>query len=333
METSCGAGGEYEVSEPDLVAEQLLTAGWGTEEYPRHLLEVNANERHVLELATTGLALSKIARQEGLTLSVTSARYYSAVGKQEASAAFDKNVLDLTPLAQRVVVLTSLFGDKWDSVHSILMTSASDRIVKNSHELDKLMGDSWRRCPQLSIYSIDSLKERISRYDELLGPKWRTMPNLLTLSPDKVESKTILYDQWFGDAWHVRRGLLTNNPKTVIASLRALRSIGITQENTAPGPFFTALTSSVASKREKAAFIRRSILGHQQVYTGSLADIIEARKGQTAEEKELEAQEIEDLKQFLRQIGAKGLATSITSIQSWATQHGYATSPLDNKAD
>lgn len=331
MKTAHELGAETQTPLPPIVREQLLDVSWGTEDYPTDLLLLSENEQHILEEVSTGLPMREIAKREGLPHSVATARYYTAVGKQEATSAFESDVLALSPLAQRVVVLNKLFGATWNRGNTVVINTEPEVVLKNAQELDELMGEKWKRCPQLSVIPVDTLRERIERYDRVLSPNWRNSPVLLTQSPDVVEQRAALYDQWFGEGWQMKPSILTNDPDTVISSARAMKTVGITQENTPPGPYFGLLGTTVGNKRKKAAFIRSSILGHQQIYIHEtkkpISEIVRARQGQTPAEKELEAQEIEEFKIFVRHLGAKGLTFSTSSIRSWATAHGYPALP------
>jgi hypothetical protein len=169
--------------------------------------------------------------------------------------------------------------------------------------------------------------EGIARYDTLLGRNWRSNAIILSLSQAVVEERVALYDGWFGTGWRVMSTILTNNPRTVISSVRALKTVGITQENTAPGSYFGLLNNTVANKREKARVIRQELLGHRQVHIYGdktpISEIVQARKSQSQADRELEAQEIEEFRLFIQHLGAKGLGRSIAVIRDWAHSHGY----------
>lgn len=251
MKAAHELGAETQTSLPPIVREQLLDVSWGTEDYPAYLLLLSENEQLILEEFSTGLTMREIAKRQGLPYSVAIARYNTAVGKQEATSAFESDVLTLSPLAQRVVILNKLFGATWNRGNTVVINTEPAVVLKNAQELDELMGEKWRRCPQLSVIPIDTLRERIERYDRVLSVKWRNSPVLLTQSPDVVEQRAALYDEWFGEGWKMKPSILTNDPHTVISSARALKTVGVTQENTPPGPYFGLLGTTVGNKRKK----------------------------------------------------------------------------------
>jgi hypothetical protein len=226
-----------------------------------------------------------------------------------------------------VVILNSLFGKRWNNGTSAVVSTEPEVILTNVPQLDEMLGYKWRRCPQLSVIPIDTIKDRVERYDKSLGLRWRNSPVILTQSPDIIESRVLTYDKSFGTSWQVKPTILTNKTNTVIASARAINTVGITQENTPPGPYFGLLCTTVANKRRKAAFIRHELLGHKQVRIHEtklpLAEIVRERQRQTPADKELEAREIEEYKVFVRHIGAKKLAQSTVVIEKWARAHGY----------
>lgn len=321
-------GGQYTVPQSSVVDNYLLTIDWGADIYPLNLLELTQSERYLLEQLQTGHSVKGVARADGIPIVLMQSRCLIARGKQEAQAGLADDVLSLSPLAQRVVILNDLFGSTWSRGKTTVITTPPEIIISNSLELDKMLGDKWRRrCPQLSVMSIGTLRSRIASYDTLMGPNWRNTPQLLTQSSETIKSRIVLYDRWFGDAWYVHPHILTNQPRTVISSARTLQTIGITQENTPSGPYFSLLCTTVAKKREKAAYIRQVILGHQQVYLDNtpkpLSERIKDRQFQSAQDKKREAEELEEFKVFIKQLGARMLGFSIEKIASWAYSNGY----------
>ncbi len=159
---------------------------------------------------------------------------------------------------------------------------------------------------------------------------WRHAPVILSQSPEVIEKRASLYDKWFDDKWYINPSILTNDPETVITSVRALRVVDINLENTPPGPYFVLLSTTVANKRRKAAYIRRSILGHSQIRISpakrSLSEIVRERAAQTTEDKETERMEIEEFKAFVRHLGAKGLGLDLPNIRQWAQPNNYPVS-------
>ena len=83
---------------PDIVREQLLSAGWGTETYSIDLLELRDEELRMLKQAADGVSIREISRREGVSRNIGLARYQTALGKKEALSGFDSDVLELTPL-------------------------------------------------------------------------------------------------------------------------------------------------------------------------------------------------------------------------------------------
>jgi hypothetical protein len=327
MKTLPGRDVEMSGRMPGIVADHLRTVEWGTETYPLDSLELHDNEALIFQQVNDGMSLKDVSRGYGLPYTVAVARYHTAKGKHEAKNGLSADVTELSLLAQRVVILNSLFGATWNRGNSVVINTEPEVVLSNANKLDSILGYKWRRCPQLSVMGINTLKERIERYDAKLSPNWRNSPVLLTQSPDVVEERAAIYDGWFGEAWQMKPSILTNDPRTVISSARALKTVGITQENTPPGSYFALLGTTVANKRKKAAFIRRELLGHKQVHIHEskkpISEIVSARQSQSPKDRELESNEIAELKTFLRHLGAKGLTQSVEVIRKWSYSHGY----------
>lgn len=317
---------------PQIVRERLLSIDWGVDSYPQELLELNEDEARILGAISGGKSVIKVAEEEGVGDWQVYPRYYSAQGKQEAKAGLGGDILGLSELAQRVVVLNSIFGDEsWNSKTVNVVTNRStEAILMCSNVLDELLGDSWKRCPKLLMLSSETIRSRVQQYDERLSPNWRWAPVILTLAQAKVEERAAIYDEWFGDQWYVCPALLTNIPETVASSARALKTIGIQPGDKPTKKYFNLLVTNVANKRRKAAFIRKAILGHSQVRVveakRSKSEIVKERQAQSPIDRQKEADEIEELKVFIRHLGARGLSQSLESIWTWAKTHNYVPS-------
>jgi hypothetical protein len=118
MKTLPEQGAEVAGLSTDIVADHLQTVGWGTEDYPVELLELNEKDERILQQVDDGMSLMDVSRSDRLSYSVTATRYYTAKGKKDAQEGLTADVTTLSPLAQRVVVLNSLFGARWTRGHS-----------------------------------------------------------------------------------------------------------------------------------------------------------------------------------------------------------------------
>lgn len=323
--------GDYSFDEPveitPVVRDHLQGLGWGTESYPLDSLLLDDDEQYILDRVSRGMTIKETAETDGINYGMAYLEYLTAVAKQEALNGFNSDVLLLSPLAQRIVVVHSLFGTGTDARVALRQADLTT-LINRTRFLDKTIGGRWRKYPAIVNLSEATIRHRIERYDCLLGPKWRNSPRILNMATKVVEERTAKYNEWFGESWRASPNTVSNTPRTVISSARALKSIGITLENTAGVPYFGLVGTTVENKRKKASIIRKEILGHTQVYIGegkaSLAENVEARHGQTPAEKELEAREIEEFKMFVSNIGAMRLVYSMSKIRSWAMENGYS---------
>lgn len=311
---------------PEIVREHLLTIEWG-QAYPDYLLELQPAERKILDLQKQGARLVDI-HQDGSSYENLAARSLAARGKQEAKAGLNGSILDLPSLAQRVVLLNSILADRWQRAGSVVVVRSRPGVVLAGAKcLDERFGQKWKACPRACTLPVETLNDCIDTYDDRLGPQWRQVPSLLSTSPPEIIPRITTYDQHFGQAWRIRLRMLLNDPVTVLSSMRALKTINITQENTSAAAYFALLSTTVANKRKKAVHIRRNILGHTQVYMYEgkkhSGDIGKERRGQTDNDRQKEAEEIEELTQFIHHLGAAGFTKSIDTIDDWARGHGY----------
>ena len=309
------------------VSDYLQAIPWGRHNYPTNLLAMSNTEQAVLTAVEDGMTVRAVAESVGRRYGTVHSDYTTALGKQQATEGLDDNILAVRELGQRVIILNHIFGVAWQGANKRLATVGADVVIKATEELDGMLGNTWRASPGLALQPKASLEARIEKYDVLLGEKWRSSPVILTQNPEVVAHRAKMYDQLFGDDWREVPSIVTNRLQTVLSSKRALKTIGVTRENTQPTPFYALLSTTVANKRAKVDFIRQQILGHEQVRICNgvrpLSEIVSERLSQTPEARALEVREVAELEAFVRHMGARGLAQSLSAITAWALKHGY----------
>ncbi|MBW3568599.1 hypothetical protein KY385_00515 [Candidatus Parcubacteria bacterium] len=150
---------------------------------------------------------------------------------------------------------------------------------------------------------------------------------LLNSKLSTLRTKIKVFDNHFGEIWREQPAMMIPSIRTVIASKRALAHIGITAENTPQGTYSRLLCSSMSAKQKSSIFIRRSILGHQQIRNASqkrrMSTMVTRRQRQTDDDKKLEAREIAELRGFLQAVGSHCLYLTNEQIASKAFKRGY----------
>lgn len=228
-------------------------------------------------------------------------RYHLARAKQDIAISVDSGVgmKDMSENAKRLLLLNHLIGKGSED--------NSARLIRH----DKF-----------------KIADRASFMDQTLDDKWKTSGSiLLSRSLKTLQRKVELYDKHFGTKWHKYSKIMIPSDRTVIASKRTLAYMGITLENTTPGAFFSLVGRSMELKQKRAIFIRRSILGHTQIRNASQkrrkSTMVARRQNQSEADKELEVQEIEDLRKFFRDIGSRYLVLSTQEIATKAYEKDY----------
>lgn len=308
----------------------LGDSGWGPD-YPSELLRLTDSEQKIWAARQQGDTFVKIAERLNLRYAKICESYRSAAGKLEADAGKDRDIRELGPEAQKIIAFNRLFGDWWHNSTEPLMSRPLDRMVRSAAFLDERLGVRWRRFPIACGLPIETLAPRCDLYDTMLGSSWT--PVILTLKPEVVTARIALLDKAFGARWRPYTALLANTPKTVMSSSRALQAIGITPENCSISRYFQLLGTSTTLKRKRVIDIRRSILGHEQVWEYPkkvrLSEVVKRRASQTPQEKVREEKELYQLRAFIRSTHLLALTKPIEKTRQSASEHGYKTQSPD----
>lgn len=306
----------------DVVGQELARSGWGTESYPILDLRLDAKDQRLLTLVD--IPPRKVAKFEGWDEEAMVATFRLVQAKQEALRAADdgRPFDELHVRTQNTIILTGLFGKRWMTRDVGMINDNAGEVIKEANELDSVFGESWKSWPSLVRMAPYVRKKLIRTYDREFGLGWRKYPGIIAMAPDVVEERIHAYDVWLGEEWRERPGLVKTPPRTVISSIKALETVGITQENTGPATYTTLVATSMRNKRDKAAMIRRELLGHKFVVMSSekrsLAENVNARAGYSEADRVEEAKEVAQFREFIPRMTSSRLVSSETAIKNWA---------------
>jgi hypothetical protein len=264
----------------------LSQIAWG-EDYPEELLVVNDTEQYILD----------IAEQEGVRADDLRDYYRAGAAKQELQTSRAVDIHDLGLDAKRVLILNNIFGADWQDKNSDIIQRDSSDLINYVGFMDDVFGTGWRQHDRLWSLGTDGVQAKIETYDRHLDPDWSTVPPLVGVSI-----------------------------RTVLSSARALRTIGVTRENTPQHTYYRLLKTRLSTKQQRIIYIRRSILRHTQIRHSSqkrnIATLGARKARQTAKERRIEKRELEELREFLAAMGAKCLLSSNSAITAKAYARG-----------
>lgn len=279
----------------------LTRANWG-EGYPDELIALSPEEQRIDDLLSSGMRLAEIEGEPTYNSGLATI----ARGKHELQTSRNLPVEDLSENAHRVLVLNTLSESIDISTVTHSYTRRAETLVATINTLDSIFGSG----------------------------KWvKSGSRLLHKGKESIQAKAELYDELLGLGWKVNPKLLINSLRTVMASKRALEYLGITPDKIPPSRYYQLLGTTTSAKQKHAIFIRRSILGHAQIRSASQkrrkSTMVTRRLRQTEADKQTELAEIEELKVFLKDVGAICLISSHNVIAGKAYDKGYLKSKSD----
>lgn len=311
-----------ELAAEGLLVEELKRNGWGTPGYPLASLGLTREDGELLK--TEGIPTAQTAKKFGRSYTNTVDAWRLVRSKRGALDAARKMTPfeELDVWTRRTIILTGIFGKKWMTRDIGMIQEDAEYIIDQTRELEGDFGDAWKHWPSLAMIDPRVRRNLIARYDKEFGEVWRKSPGILALNPDVVAERAPLYDMWLGPEWRERPGILKTPPRTVISSMRALTTMGITPENTGPAIYSTLIATSMANKRNKVTMIRRDLLGHAAIGASSekrsLGENVTARANVN---KEQETKEMEAFLAFLPTFTLSRLMNSEATIKTWARKH------------
>jgi hypothetical protein len=290
--------------DPSVLTAYLSHIQWG-EDYPEELLVMSEKEQRILDQRQQGRSFLDIAKEEGISSSDLEDYHRAGVGKRELLASREVDIHALGPSAQKILVLNDIFGAGWLEKHSSVIQRDTSNLI-----------------------------EYVGSMDATFGKGWRTQPWLWTVALEGVQAKTETYDKEFGPDWRIYPGLLTSSVKTVLTSARALPYLGVTRQNTPSHTYYNLLTTRLSTRQKKIVFIRRAILRHTQIYNTSqkrsFSTLGARRARQTEAERQIEQEELAELREFIATMGAKCLRESTSAIATQAYNKGLYKEPEDD---